>query len=113
MNDYNLHEEMETLKADVAKLRADVSDLLDVLREIGAEKVESTKSSIEDEIRERRERLREAINRAEERGRRTSEDFERNIAQHPLSSVLAAFGLGFILAKLGHSHHGGRAEPPR
>ena len=96
----NLHEEMETLKADVAKLRSDVGDLLDVLKALGAEKVGDAKATLDEQLERRREELRDALMGAKARGERAQQAVEGEIADHPLSSVMAAFGMGFLIAKL-------------
>lgn len=96
----NLQEELETLKADVAKLRGDVGDLLDVLKSLGAEKWDDTKASLDDELEKRRREIRDALAGAKARGERTAQAVEGEITEHPVSSVMAAFGLGFLIAKL-------------
>lgn len=62
------------------------------------------KTSLEDEIRNRREELRRRLNEARTTGRRavdaTVDGLEKGVEQHPLTSLLTAFGLGFVIAKL-------------
>jgi len=96
----NLHEEFETLKEDVAKLRTDVGDLLSVLKAMGAEKVGDARESLDDELARRREELRAALKGARARGEHAAEALEGEITDHPMSSVIAAFGMGFLIAKL-------------
>lgn len=96
----NLQEELETLKADVAKLRSDVGDLLDILKSLGAEKVNNAKDALDDELEKRRQEIRDALAGARARGERTAHAVEGEIAEHPLSSIMAAFGIGFLIAKL-------------
>ena len=96
----NVQDEMKVLKDDVAKLRADITDLVGLLKDLGLQKVDETRDSIEDEIREQREKLRVTMNRARERGRGAASDFEQQINEHPVGSLLTAFSIGFILAKL-------------
>ena len=99
-NDSNLQQEFDTLKEDVAKLRGDVGDLLDVLRALGAEKVSDAKEGFDEELARRREELREALAGAKARGQRTAKAVEDEITEHPMSSIAAAFGIGFLIAKL-------------
>ena len=96
----DLQEELATLKADVNKLREDVGDLLGVLRELGADKMTSAKSSLDDELERRREEIRAALSGARAKGAQAADAVEGEIAQHPLSSVMAAFGIGFLIARL-------------
>ena len=92
--------ELETLKADVSKLRGDVGELLDLLKAMGLEKVSGAKETLDEELEKRREEFQEALKAARARGERTARAVEGEITDHPLGSVMTAFGLGFIIAKL-------------
>ena len=96
----NLQEEIDSLKADLANLRSDFSDIAGALRDLGVSKAESWRDYAEEELNERREEIRRALGEARARGRRTEEDIERRISENPWSSLLAALGVGFILAKI-------------
>lgn len=109
MVDKNVQDELQTLKDDVAKLRADVSELVGLLKDLGAEKIDEARGTVEEQLQARREKLRESVDRAKARGKKTADDIEEQITEHPLSSLLAAFGLGFIIAKLS----GGGSESSR
>lgn len=104
MAEKELQDELKRLRADLNNLQNDVAGLVSTLRDLGVDKVEGLKSSVEDEIRARREELRRRLNEARSSGRKAVEDavegIEQGIGQHPLSSLLTAFGLGFIIAKL-------------
>ena len=96
----NLQAELETLKADVSKLRGDVGQLLDLLKAMGLEKLDGAKETLDEELEKRREEFREAVAGARAKGERTARAVEGEITDHPLGSVMTAFGLGFIIAKL-------------
>ncbi|MEX0943877.1 MAG: hypothetical protein WD002_15195 [Pseudomonadales bacterium] len=96
----NLKDEMDVLKADLAKLRGDVGELVDLLKSLGEEKVSDAKSSLDDELERRRAELRAALSGARVRGEKAVDALEGEIAQHPFSTVLAAFGIGFLVSKL-------------
>ncbi|HKJ74623.1 MAG TPA: hypothetical protein VKA19_10945 [Alphaproteobacteria bacterium] len=96
----DLRKEFDTLKADVNKLRGDVSELVDILKELGTEKTTSAKASVDEELARQREKLRATLTDARTRGRKAAESMEGEIAEHPMSSLIAAFGLGFVIAKL-------------
>ena len=98
--DTNLQNELETLKADVAKLRSDVGELVDTLKALGVEKVSGAKASLDEELEKRREELRDALKGVKARGERAASAVEGEITEHPMSSVVAAFGMGFLIAKL-------------
>ena len=98
--DKNLQEEIDALKNDLANLRSDISELTGAVRDMGYDKVGEWRSSAEDELGERREDLRRAMGAARDRGRRAEDEFEQRVNEHPWGSLLAALGVGFILAKI-------------
>lgn len=104
MAENELQEELRRLRADLSNLQNDMAELVGTLRDLGVNKAEGMRSSVEDEIRNRREELRRRLNEARTGSRRAVEDavegIEQGIGQHPLSSLITAFGLGFIIAKL-------------
>ena len=96
----NVQEELQVLKDDVTKLRSDIAGLVDLFKELGLQKVNEARGTIEDELDEQREKLKARFNSARERGKGTVEDLEQHVTEHPLGSLLTAFGIGYILAKL-------------
>ncbi len=87
------NEELEQLKSDVATLREDMATLVDTIKQAGME-----------EGREAYERVQA---RAREAGadvrRRTSEAYGvvgREVEERPLTSILVAFGTGFVVGML-------------
>lgn len=100
MANNNVQEELQVLRDDVTKLRSDIASLVDVLKELGLQKAHEARDTLEDEFDVQKEKLRARFNSAREHGKGTVEDLEQHVTEHPLSSVLTAFGIGFILAKL-------------
>lgn len=100
MADTELQKQLDDLKADLKSLKTDVSELARIFKDLGLGKVDGVKSSIEEELRNRREEFRRQWDGVRDRGKKTVDDIEDGIGQHPLSSVLTAFGVGFIIAKL-------------
>ncbi|MBN2871400.1 MAG: DUF883 family protein [Halothiobacillaceae bacterium] len=96
--------ELDAVKADLAQLRGDVGDLLKAVREQGEERVRSRASRARDEVQGAFEEGMDTLNRgyrqAREQGERRIEDAEELVGNHPLTSVVAAFGIGFVIAKL-------------
>lgn len=92
--------ELETLKADFTRLNQTVSDLAkDVKTLVGAtlqEGGERARTGARDALDEVKGKMQEA----RVYGRKYAESTEEQIAQHPLSSVGIAFGIGFLLAKI-------------
>ncbi len=96
----DLRKELDKLKADLARLRADTTEVTRTLRELGNEKLDDVRGSANEEFQRGRRILRRGVEAGQERGRRTKEEMEEGIGAHPFSSVIAAVGAGFILAKL-------------
>ena len=93
---------MEQLRADLATLRSDVADLAKALKTAGANKADSVKDSVEEELRRYRDVLREKMDDAKSKGYEAKDKMDEQIATHPYTSLLTAFGVGYILAKLMH-----------
>lgn len=96
----NVQDEFKVLKDDVAKLRKDVSDLAGLLKDLGLQKVDETRESVEDELQAQREKLRQALGEARNRSRSALDDVELQVTERPLGALLTAFGVGFVIAKL-------------
>ena len=92
--------ELETLKADFAALNRTVSDLAQDIRTLLTAFVkdgeEKARSSVDDTVEGLKERLAEMRGRS----RHYVDAAEQQIGQHPYTSLLTAFGIGFVLAKL-------------
>lgn len=70
--------EMNKLKADIEALRKDFSALGETLKEISMEQAHSVRNQ----------------------AHKASKNLEREIQERPLTSVLAAVGIGFLIGKL-------------
>ena len=96
--------ELEAVKADLAQLRGDVSDLLKAVREQNEQQVRDRAAHARDEVhsafQEGMDTLNRGYQRVRDQGERRVEDAEQMVGDHPLTSVVAAFGIGFIIAKL-------------
>jgi ElaB/YqjD/DUF883 family membrane-anchored ribosome-binding protein len=95
-----LQQELDTLKEDVAKLRTDVQSLTKALKDLGLEKVQGVRSTLAEEILAARGELQRRVGHARDYGRRAVDSLEEEIGEHPLPSLLGAFGIGFVLARL-------------
>jgi len=100
----NSNAELEAVKADLAQLRGDVSDLLQAVREQNEQRVRDRASQAKDQVqsafREGMDTLDRGYRQAREQGERRVEEAEDMVGNHPLTSVVAAFGIGFVIAKL-------------
>lgn len=95
-------EEFQALREDFDQLRKDVGDLADSLKQAGREQAAAARQHTRDSYNAARDRLRESAQNATDLGRDYRERMERSVGDYPLSSLLTAFGVGFVLATLRH-----------
>lgn len=100
MADERLQKEVDAIRADVAKLGEDMAELTRIIKLLGVERASEFKESVSEGIDSANEELRRRVEAARARGRAATEEFEKTVEQHPLSSLLAAFGVGVIVARL-------------
>lgn len=100
MAERQMEEELQALKADIANLRADVADLAGTMQNMAGSRAHRFRDSLESELNEKREQLRRRFDEVRTRGRQQINDIEETVGQHPLGSLAAAVGIGFILAKM-------------
>ena len=100
MAEADLAREMETLRADLAKLRSDLAGVAEALKDEGQKKAQSARDGLTDLLHSVKEQIGEALDQAGAKGKRSVEVVGHQIEERPLASLLTAFGVGFILAKL-------------
>jgi ElaB/YqjD/DUF883 family membrane-anchored ribosome-binding protein len=102
-----IRKELDALKADIAQLRNDIVGLTDAIKDVASEKANTTKENAQSRAQSAWEDIERKLDDVLDQGRVTADDIEDKITAHPGGSVLTAFGLGFIIAKLtdiGHRH---------
>jgi ElaB/YqjD/DUF883 family membrane-anchored ribosome-binding protein len=100
MADSDLSKEIETLRADVAKLRTDLSGIAVSLKDLGKGRVDEARSTLVELADSLKEELRKGMEGARDRGKKSVETVEQQIEQRPLLALLAAFGVGVVLGKI-------------
>ena len=88
--------DMERIKADLAKLREDFGDLFDSAMALGKDSAGTAREKLAAGVVE----LKKAAAVAKEKGQVVVEGAQDKIRERPLTSVLIAFGLGVLIAKL-------------
>ena len=93
MTSHDVEGEFGAVKDDLAKLRSDIANLSNALKELTSETVH-----------ERLDSLRGGIDRltddAKQQSREVLDDLTDRIEERPLTSVLIAFGVGILLGRL-------------
>ena len=102
MTETDLSHEMQTLRADLSKLRGDFAGVADALKDAGQKKAEGAREGLADLVNSVLEELRGALGQARDKGKKSVETVGHQIEERPLTSLLTAFGFGFVLAKLLH-----------
>jgi ElaB/YqjD/DUF883 family membrane-anchored ribosome-binding protein len=94
----NIDAEISQLKSDVANLRKDMSELVDALKDAGTEKGH--------EYYDRAyQQAQNAGEYARERAAEAYGTFGKEVEERPLTSVLTAFGTGFVVGLLLDRRH--------
>jgi len=100
MADDPIRKELDALKTDIAQLRVDIAGLTTAVRDEATDKAQKTKADTQERLRGVWEDLESKLDEVLEQGRSTVGDMEARVGQHPTGSLLTAFGVGFIVAKL-------------
>ncbi|MDW7711579.1 MAG: hypothetical protein SCH98_14010 [Deferrisomatales bacterium] len=96
----DLSREMEALRADLGKLRADFAGVAEALKDAGHKRADGVREGLADLLHSVREELQSALDHGKDTGKKSVEAVGHQIGQRPLASLLTAFGVGFVLAKL-------------
>ena len=91
-----LQQDIEHLKAELAKVRGDLKDVLSAAKDVSA----SSATTIKDKVGEKIDDMKEVLEAAKEKGGKVVEKAQTTIQERPLTSVLIAFGVGVLVAKL-------------
>ena len=102
MAEKDLSREMESLKADLTKLREDFAGVTEALKEAGQKKTEDARQGLVDLMTSLMDELRGALGKAKDTGSKSVEAVGHQIELRPLTSLFTAFGVGFVIAKLLH-----------
>lgn len=100
MAERDLDKEMEALRADLGRLREDLAGVVEALKESGKARADSARDGLNDLLEKVQDEFRGVMKNVREKGKDSVQTVEHQIEQRPLLSLVAAFGLGVVLAKL-------------
>ncbi len=92
--------DLQTLRDDMATLRADFKKFSDDLKVLGRGQADAARDELGETAERMREEFRRILDETGTRGRQSLETVESEIGARPLTSVLISFGAGLLLAKL-------------
>ncbi len=95
-----IRDELNALREDLAKVREDLSAVTEAIKGVASEKAQSGRERVEEETHRVWEEAVEKLDEVLGRGRVAAANVEQQVAQHPGTSLLTAFGIGFLLAKV-------------
>jgi ElaB/YqjD/DUF883 family membrane-anchored ribosome-binding protein len=89
----NVGNELDSVKEDLAKLRSDIANLTQALKDV-------TSETVHEQIGLIRGRIDGIAEDAKSHGRETLDSLTDHIEEKPLASVLIAFGVGILIGRL-------------
>lgn len=91
---------VETLWKDLRDLRADLKAVAVTLRESAKERVGDAREAVSECAEHGAERIRDAADTAVDAGKRAMREVGRNISERPVTSLLAALGIGMLVGAI-------------
>lgn len=92
--------EFEAIREELAKLRTDLASLADDLRGLAATTASTAKRAAQAKGEELREQIDKELDALLKRGGKTINDAKVQIEERPLTAVLIALFVGFVIARL-------------
>lgn len=96
----DVSEDFDVLKADVAKLRSDLSSTTRKLVEIGKDETGAAKERAQSEAAKLLTELEGAVEQSKQKGRRAKVSVENKVTQRPFVSLIIVFILGLFFGKI-------------
>lgn len=90
MADGDIDRQMDDIRRDIASLRADLVSLVESIREQGAARGRASYRAARDKVQHGAEQIQERLEEAHD-------SLGRQVEARPLTSILTAFGIGFVI----------------
>ncbi len=100
MADDAMRDEMDALKADLAQLREDILDLTEAVKDTASNNAQATKARAKERLQTIWDDFEKRFEDLLDEGKATFDRAEQKVGEHPTGSILTAFGLGYIIAKV-------------
>lgn len=97
-------DELDAVKADLKQLKTDMAALVSAMKESGNQRVadaeDKTLEAVHEALASLNRRFESVKSKAGAQAQDVLNEAEQTVTRHPLATVAAAFGIGFVLAKL-------------
>jgi ElaB/YqjD/DUF883 family membrane-anchored ribosome-binding protein len=100
MAEANAHDDVKALRADFSKLQTDIQNLTKTIGDISRHRVEDGIETVKQTGNRAAERMRAAASEANSIKDAGLAAAERQVIDHPVTSLLAAFAAGLVVGKL-------------
>ena len=94
------NEEVEVLKDDIAKLREDIASLASAVLGAASDTLGDARAKVNGKSQQAQDEFSGKIDDGLERGKQFLDDLDTQVTRHPVGSVLVAFGVGLLIAKI-------------
>jgi ElaB/YqjD/DUF883 family membrane-anchored ribosome-binding protein len=94
------NDEIDALKEDIAKLREDIASLASAALGAASDTLDDARAKVNGKSQEVRDEFTDKMNDGIDRGKQFLDDLDTQVTRHPVGSVLVAFGVGLLIAKL-------------
>jgi ElaB/YqjD/DUF883 family membrane-anchored ribosome-binding protein len=93
-------EDFEALREDLRQLRTDLDKLVGSLTEEQKGRAAQLRQAAEEKLGQARAKAKESLDSAAAIGKESLASVERTVAERPLTTLLAAFGLGLAIGHM-------------
>ena len=92
--------EIDTLKEDIARLREDIAHLASAVLNAASDTLDDAKGKVRSKSQEAGDDVMDRMKEGLDHGRQFVDDLDARVTRQPVGSVLIAFGVGLLLAKI-------------
>jgi ElaB/YqjD/DUF883 family membrane-anchored ribosome-binding protein len=92
----------DELREELQALRADFAKLVETVKAMGKEQADAALHSAREAVDHAADKVRSKAAEAQRRGEAAAADLEAMVNRHPLTSILAAIGLGYLVGRMRH-----------
>ena len=88
------------VREELDALRSQINELVQALKDKGAEKTEKLGKKLEDEFEDYQEKAEKKLHEVYDAGEAGLDDLSKRVRKNPVTSLLVAFSLGYIISRI-------------